>query len=301
MNHNPIEELRRRETPVTEEEWTSIVKDPRYVQKFGHKAGLSPKGRAALIAGAAIALITVPLLIKTLSNNTSETAQAVTQTPVESVVPEATTTNETVMDTPAPGTTAPAASTPTASHDNVTVTANPPVHDATQTNAPSAVLSQPTATPTASEVKPTTETPNPTPKASSSTTPQKAENKPVDNPVPSVTTAHENVNNDIVMRSAEEEPVIEADQFFIPSAFTPNGDGLNDLFFVKANFQPRSFEMTILNRGGDALFQTRDMNIGWDGQLHGKLLPHGVYVCIIKYKDSQGNEHKQQGQVLLIP
>ena len=98
-----------------------------------------------------------------------------------------------------------------------------------------------------------------------------------------------------------EEPAAEAEQFFIPTAFTPNGDGLNDLFMVKANFEPRSFEMTVLNRGGDALFQTRDINIGWDGQLHGKLLPQGVYVCIIKYKDSQGNEHKQQGQVLLIP
>ena len=100
---------------------------------------------------------------------------------------------------------------------------------------------------------------------------------------------------------SSEEPATEADQFFIPSAFTPNGDGLNDLFLVKANFEPRSFEMTVLNRGGEMMFISRDINIGWDGQLRGKLMPQGVYVCIIKYKDSQGNEHKQQGQVLLIP
>ena len=107
-----------------------------------------------------------------------------------------------------------------------------------------------------------------------------------------------------VTSNSEPEPepeIIEADQFFIPSAFTPNGDGLNYLFYVKANFEPRNFEMTIMSRNGDLLFHSRDINIGWDGQLHGNTLPHGMYVYIIKYKDSEGKEQKQQGQILLIP
>ena len=75
MNNNPIEELRRMETPVSESEWDAIVHDKRYVQKFGRKPGLSPKGRAALIAGAAAVLIAIPILFKTLSNKSSEAAQ----------------------------------------------------------------------------------------------------------------------------------------------------------------------------------------------------------------------------------
>ena len=73
---NPIDEMRRMEVPVTEEGWTSIVNDRRYARKFGHKGGLSPKGRAALIAGAAAVLITVPILVKTLTHGEKETTQA---------------------------------------------------------------------------------------------------------------------------------------------------------------------------------------------------------------------------------
>ena len=98
-----------------------------------------------------------------------------------------------------------------------------------------------------------------------------------------------------------EEELPTADEFFIPSAFTPNGDGLNDLFYVKANFEPRSYELSVLNRNGDLVFISRDINTGWDGKQHGKTLTHGMYVYIIKYKDSQGNDQRKQGQVLLIP
>ncbi len=75
MNNNPIEELRRMETPVTEEGWNSIVNDRRYACKFGRKNGLSPKGRAAIIGGAAAVLIAVPILVKTLTHSAKETAQ----------------------------------------------------------------------------------------------------------------------------------------------------------------------------------------------------------------------------------
>ena len=75
MRNNPIEELRDLKAPVTEEEWEAIVHDKRYVKKFGRKAGLSPKGRAALIAGAAAVLLTVPILVSTLSHKTNDTVQ----------------------------------------------------------------------------------------------------------------------------------------------------------------------------------------------------------------------------------
>jgi gliding motility-associated-like protein len=76
---------------------------------------------------------------------------------------------------------------------------------------------------------------------------------------------------------------------------------LNDLFLVKANFEPRNFDLTIFNRNGELLFRSHDISIGWDGQLHGSTLPQGMYVYVIKYKDHNGNDQKKQGQILLIP
>lgn len=317
MNTNPIEELRQMEAPVTEEGWSSIVSDRRYARKFGRQNGLSPKGRAAIIGAAAAALIAVPILVKTLTHSSKETLQ--TNPPATETV--ASTTTATSPATPT--TTAPFAPTPTqasAGPAKITVTEQAAEHEG---STPASVIAkrQPTVEDHSRDNWPPVICPEPDgsrltydklkvePVRSDTTGMHTPEHNRVIRTTPAAT-GNPSVCETTVTADGEtttkyeyhpEEPAAEAEQFFIPTAFTPNGDGLNDLFMVKANFEPRSFEMTVLNRGGDALFQTRDINIGWDGQLHGKLLPQGVYVCIIKYKDSQGNEHKQQGQVLLIP
>ena len=303
---NPIDEMRRMEVPVTEEGWTSIVNDRRYARKFGHKGGLSPKGRAALIAGAAAVLITVPILVKTLTHSEKETTQAELPAAETVATPSTTEAAESTHTKTVVATTGGAAKAEGSTIAAVTAARTPDIPATTpaspHTDAPAVTNALPSTKAVAPDVKVAPDKTTPASPMVSVTKKQQTDNQSVVRP--NITVApdeQEDINNDIVMRSAEEEPVADAEKFFIPTAFTPNGDGLNDLFVVKANFEPRSFEMTILSRGGDALFQTRDMNIGWDGQLHGKLLPQGVYVCIIKYKDSEGNEHKQQGQVLLIP
>jgi len=324
MNTNNIENLRRMETPVTEEEWTSIVNDSRYTSKFGRK-GLSPKGRAALIAGVVAVLITVPILVKTLTNKAEEPAQTTvptTETAVEQKATEtATTQNATETATYQPATSASTTNTPTTATAKVTTTEKAATHEG---NTLASVIEkrQQTAENQSREDWPPVLFPEPDGSRLTyenlKTNPERSETSNLHTTKtisPAPASAHDqNVNHSVSETTvtadgqvstkyeySPEEPATETEQFFIPTAFTPNGDGLNDLFLVKANFEPRSFELTVLNRGGDALFQTRDMNIGWDGRLHGNTLPHGVYICIIKYKDSQGNEHKQQGQVLLIP
>jgi gliding motility-associated-like protein len=326
MNNNPIEELRRMEAPVTEEGWTSIVNDRRYARKFGHKDGLTPKGRAALIAGAAAVLITVPFLVKTLTHSGKETAQ--TTPPATEAVQTATETSAaaTTVTSPAsavPAQTASAANTVqnTDVPNRVVVTEKAAAHEGS-TMASVIAKRQQVADNQSCEDWPPVLTPEPdgsrltydnirtTPARDNNAAKEPVRNNQTVQPStiasngnPSVCETTVTADGEVVTKYdySSEEPAVDAEKFFIPTAFTPNGDGLNDLFVVKANFEPRSFEMTILSRGGDALFQTRDINIGWDGQLHGKLLPQGVYVCIIKYKDSEGKEHKQQGQVLLIP
>ena len=300
MNNNPIEELRRMEAPVSESEWDAIVQDKRYAQKFGRKPKLSPKGRAALITGAAVMLITIPILFKTLSDKPSETAQTVAPAPTETTVPvpaKSTTTAPQATRTTTPQTSVQATPKQTVSavngataHEQSTLAA---VTEArTISPEPSITREQAVAVSTPHSSV------NTTPSIRLTTTPTASKTKT--EPVISAQTdpiLEETPKSD----SETEEPATETDEFFIPSAFTPNGDGLNDLFYVKANFEPRNFEMIILNRNGERLFQTRDMNIGWDGRLHGNILPSGMYVYIIKYKDRKGNEQQKQGQILLIP
>ena len=321
MNTNPIDEMRRMEVPVTEEGWTSIVTDRRYVRKFGRGGGLTPKGRAALIAGAAAVLITVPVLVKTLTHSAKETAQA--DVPAVEKVQAASETAATpaaVTATGIPSVTdnsAKAGATPA----KITVTEQSAKHEGS-TMASVIAKRQQVMDNESRENRPPILCPEPdgsrltynqiktVPERSQTPVLQPSQDvhieyacSPGTNGNPSVFETTVTADGEVVTKYdySSEEPAVEAEQFFIPTAFTPNGDGLNDLFLVKSNFEPRSFELTVFSRGGDVLFQTRDINIGWDGQLHGKLLPQGVYVCIIKYKDGEGNEHKQQGQVLLIP
>jgi len=88
--------------------------------------------------------------------------------------------------------------------------------------------------------------------------------------------------------------------FYVPNAFTPNGDKLND-FFTGEGFGIRSFEMHIFDRWGQPLFTTRDMSLGWDGLFeNGEKVPLGVYVYKIYIVDHRNLPHEYMGRVDLI-
>lgn len=301
MKNNPIEELRNMESPVTEEGWASIVNDPRYKQHFGKSPKPSPKGRIAIIASVVAVLITVPILVKTLTHNSSETTQqpastevSAPQTETNSTVPATTQTTQTAQ---------PQTSAQIAPKQTVSAVNHAAAHEQNTLAAVTEARTQVPAPTITKELAPAVSVPattaNTTPERPT-TTPIAPKSKTTKEPVKPIQTE---VSQDETPKSEPEmeEPSTETDQFFIPSAFTPNGDGLNDLFYVKANFEPRNFEMTILNRNGERVFQTRDMNIGWDGKMRGTTLPFGMYVYIISYKDNDGNELQKQGQILLIP
>ncbi|MEL6275038.1 MAG: PKD domain-containing protein, partial [Bacteroidota bacterium] len=72
------------------------------------------------------------------------------------------------------------------------------------------------------------------------------------------------------------EPVIT---FHAPNAFTPNGDGLNDIFIPKSFlFGYRAYRFTVWNRWGQKIFETEDPNEGWDGTFKGRESPGGGYL-----------------------
>lgn len=71
----------------------------------------------------------------------------------------------------------------------------------------------------------------------------------------------------------------------LPNAFTPNGDGRNDVFKV---LTPCSlidnFYLGIYNRWGQKIFETKEVTVGWDGMLKGQLLALGTYLYSLQYK-----------------
>jgi len=87
---------------------------------------------------------------------------------------------------------------------------------------------------------------------------------------------------------------------WIPTAFTPNGDGLNDEFLVQAPAEITRYECTIYDRSRGMLFRTTNIHQGWDGTFNGKPLPFGTYSYIITYFDEAGVKHVEKGQITLI-
>jgi gliding motility-associated-like protein len=69
--------------------------------------------------------------------------------------------------------------------------------------------------------------------------------------------------------------------FFIPNAFTPNGDGRNDVFMVYGS-SIRDIDIRIFNQWGQLVFESQDAQRGWDGSYGGHQQPAGVYLYVIK-------------------
>jgi gliding motility-associated-like protein len=85
-----------------------------------------------------------------------------------------------------------------------------------------------------------------------------------------------------------------------PNAFTPNHDGVNDVFRVKYPGLATGYNLQIFNRSGQKIFETSDISAGWDGTFISQLQPDGTYVWIVRYTDSSGKKQNMQGSVVLI-
>jgi gliding motility-associated-like protein len=100
------------------------------------------------------------------------------------------------------------------------------------------------------------------------------------------------------------KPVIIDDYFtiYVPNAFTPTGDGINDIFIpIIDGIDPESYEFMIFNRWGELIFQTNNPQKGWDGTHRGVNAQQDVYVWKIIVKDAI--EHKKRtyyGHVTLL-
>lgn len=90
---------------------------------------------------------------------------------------------------------------------------------------------------------------------------------------------------------------------YVPNAFTPNGNGVNDLFLAAGtNIDPNHFEMLIFDRWGNLLWQTKEWGKGWDGRANNgnNIAQEDVYVWKIDCLDILGKRHALLGHVSLI-
>mgnify|MGYP000874369630 CR=1 FL=1 len=93
---------------------------------------------------------------------------------------------------------------------------------------------------------------------------------------------------------------------FIPGSFTPNEDGLNDVFmpvFSPFGIDLLSFDMEIYDRWGHLIYHTKDISKGWNGTLQNKgetVLKQDSYVFKIRFKDNEGRLYNRIGNILLM-
>ena len=104
-----------------------------------------------------------------------------------------------------------------------------------------------------------------------------------------------------VYRCLDTVPVIveEPNNFFIPNAFSPNGDGNNDILFVRGkNIQ--EINLAIYDRWGQRVFQTNNINEGWDGMYNGEKLENAVFVYYLTVTYADRKTEVKKGNVSLI-
>lgn len=87
--------------------------------------------------------------------------------------------------------------------------------------------------------------------------------------------------------------------FDVPNAFSPNGDGINDIFKAQG-FGISKFDMRIYNRWGQMVFESNNIDLGWDGKFKGAPQPVDVYAYVVNLTFSDGTSATRTGSVTLL-
>ncbi len=93
--------------------------------------------------------------------------------------------------------------------------------------------------------------------------------------------------------------VLNTSTLEVPNVFTPNGDGVNDVFHTR-NVNITSYSLNIFNRWGESVFKTDDVSKGWDGTINGKEVPDGTYLFLLEAKGADDVIYNKTGHVTLV-
>lgn len=87
----------------------------------------------------------------------------------------------------------------------------------------------------------------------------------------------------------------------MPNAFSPNGDGINDIYKAKSNHSSIiEFHAYIFNRWGQKIYDWTDIDGGWDGTWHGKQVKDGTYYVLVKARGADGRNYNIKRDVNIL-
>jgi gliding motility-associated-like protein len=93
----------------------------------------------------------------------------------------------------------------------------------------------------------------------------------------------------------------ECDFVFVPNAFTPNNDGLNDILIPYVGEGIYDYHFTVYNRWGQLMYMTREKGVGWDGRYSGPIQPSGAFVWTMSYRTLSNPAKKLiKGTLILV-
>ena len=89
--------------------------------------------------------------------------------------------------------------------------------------------------------------------------------------------------------------------FYMPTGFSPNGDGLNDIFTPNGfGILDEEFSFLVYDRWGILIFESHNKNLGWDGTFNGDILPTGSYVWKLTFLNLERISRTETGHINLI-
>ena len=104
--------------------------------------------------------------------------------------------------------------------------------------------------------------------------------------------------SDTINQQIHIEPIYT---LYVPSSFTPNGDGKNDFFVPKGmKINTETFYMSIYDRWGKLIFETNDFLNGWNGSINGNIARIGIYIWKIYFYEYPDKKHLIKGNVSLV-
>jgi len=100
-------------------------------------------------------------------------------------------------------------------------------------------------------------------------------------------------------KATDEVFVIVDGTLYVPNTFTPDGDGINDVFFAKAT-EVKTFKLLVFNRWGQMIFEGDNLDRFWDGTYNGTRSPIDTYVWRIDLTEISGESRVHYGHVNLV-
>ncbi len=115
-----------------------------------------------------------------------------------------------------------------------------------------------------------------------------------------VTDSNNCTGTDSVRITVEIQNNCDSTALFVPSAFSPNGDGVNDIFYVRGTTCITKFRFSIFDRWGEQVFSADNQESGWDGTFRGQLMNAAVFVYYLSVDFSNGQGVSRKGTVTLL-